>query len=181
MILYQMNHAVNSCCRPIVKSSAVIMSVNLPMRNAPPMPAAILNITSMGIVNTRPVILGSIRKFAELTPIMSSASICWVTLIAPISDVMFEPTLPASIRHIMDEENSSSKTSRVAYPVMNFGIHGLSTLVFICMQSTAPINRDIMSTIGIEFMPNWYISCSVRLKYILQRSGRLSTCFISIK
>ena len=44
---------------------------------------------------------------------MSRASICWVTRIVPISEAMFEPTLPASMRHMIDDENSSSIISRV--------------------------------------------------------------------
>ena len=84
------------------------------MAKAPAVPAAMLKITSMGIMDTSAVILGRIRKLAEFTPIISSASICWVTRIAPISDVMFEPTFPESIRHIMDDENSSKRISLVA-------------------------------------------------------------------
>ena len=170
----------NSYCSPTVRSSGVMNPENSAMAYAPAMPAAMLNITSIGIIVTSPAILGSMRKFAEFTPIISKASICWVTRMVPISDVMFEPTLPASIRHIIDEENSRRSTSLVAYPVMNFGIHGLSTFVFICMQSTAPMNTDISSTMGIELTPSLYISRSVWRKNILQRCGMESTCFISI-
>ena len=44
---------------------------------------------------------------------MSRASICWVTRIVPISEAMLEPTLPARIRHMMLDENSSNMISRV--------------------------------------------------------------------
>lgn len=44
---------------------------------------------------------------------MSNASICCVMRIVPSSDAMLEPTFPASIRHIIDDENSSSMISRV--------------------------------------------------------------------
>ena len=85
----------------------------------------------MGIIAMRAVTLGIMRKLAEFTPIISNASICCVTRIVPISDVMFEPTLPASIRHIMEDENSSSIISRVAYPTTNLGIQAFSMFSFI--------------------------------------------------
>ena len=69
--------------------------------------------TSTGINIIMPVILGMIRKLAELTPMISIASICSVTRIVPISEVILLPTLPARIRHMMDEENSSRMISRV--------------------------------------------------------------------
>ena len=131
IMLHQMYHCLNSCCRPIVRSSAVIMPVNSPIANAPAIPAAMLNITKIGVMDTRAAILGRMRKLAEFTPMISRASICWVTRMVPISDVMFEPTLPARIRHMIDEENSSSSTSLVAYPTTNLGIHGTSTFSFI--------------------------------------------------
>ena len=129
--LHHMYHWLNSYCNPTVRSCGVIMPVNFPIANAPAIPAAMLKITSMGIIDISAVILGSMRKLAEFTPIISSASICCVTRIVPISEVMFEPTFPARIRHIMDDENSSRRISRVAYPTTNFGIQGLSTFSFI--------------------------------------------------
>ena len=92
---------------------------------APPMPAKILNDTKKGIMVTNPKILGRMRKDAELTPMMSRASICCVTRMVPISDAMFEPTLPARIKHMMEEENSKIIISRVVYPVVKRGIQGL--------------------------------------------------------
>ena len=47
---------------------------------------------------------------------ISSASICSVTRIVPISEAIFEPTLPARIRQRIELENSSSTISRVANP-----------------------------------------------------------------
>lgn len=38
------------------------------------------------------------------------------TRMVPISEAMFDPTLPAKIRHNMEEENSNKMTSRVANP-----------------------------------------------------------------
>ena len=181
MTLHHMYHWLNSYCSPTVRSCGVMMPVNLPMANAPAIPAAMLKMTMMGMVVISAVILGSIRKFAEFTPIISSASICWVTRIAPISDVMFEPTLPARMRHIMDDENSRSRISRVAYPTTNFGIQGLSTFSFICMHITAPMKNEIRSTMGMEFTPSWYVSRSVCLKKTFHLCGRESTRPIRIR
>ena len=76
-------------------------------------PANILKVTNIGMMVTIAAILGNIRKFAELIPIISSASICWVTRMVPSSEAMFEPTLPANIRHMMEDENSNNMISRV--------------------------------------------------------------------
>ena len=51
---------------------------------------------------------------AELTPMISSASICSVMRIVPISEAMFDPTLPASMSATTVEENSRIIVSRVA-------------------------------------------------------------------
>ena len=77
------------------------------------MPLTVLNTTSRGIIVTMPTTFGRIRYEAELTPIISSASICCDVRIVPISEAMFEPTFPARIRHMMDELNSRSIISRV--------------------------------------------------------------------
>lgn len=122
-----------------------------------------------------PNILGRIRYDAEFIPIISSASICWVTRIVPNSDAMLEPTLPARIRHIMAEENSSNRISRVVYPTTNRGIHGLSMFSFIWIHITAPMKNEIRSTIPMELIPSWYNSFTYCLKYILILSGREKT------
>lgn len=44
---------------------------------------------------------------------ISSASICCVTRMVPISEAMLEPTFPARMRHMMEDENSRSMISRV--------------------------------------------------------------------
>ena len=74
-----------------------IMSVNWAIRNPPVIPLAILNTTNTGMKETIAAILGNINRLAELTPIISSASICSVTRMVPISEAMFDPTLPAKI------------------------------------------------------------------------------------
>lgn len=112
---------------------------------------------------------------AELTPIISSASICCVTRMVPISEAIFEPTLPARIRHMMAEENSKSIISRVVYPVRKRGIQGLRMFSSIWMQMTAPMKKDMSRTIPIESTPNWLISLRYCLKNMRILSGRVKT------
>ena len=68
---------------------------------------------STGMKAMKPTILGRIRKFAELTPMISIASICSVTRMVPSSEATLEPTLPDKMRHITVEENSRIMISRV--------------------------------------------------------------------
>ena len=75
---------------------------------------SILNMVRNGKKNTVATIFGRIRYEAEFTPIISNASICSVIRIVPISEAMFEPTLPARIRATTVDENSSVIVSRVA-------------------------------------------------------------------
>jgi hypothetical protein len=49
-----------------------------------------LIITKNGKKNIAAIILGNIKNDAELTPIISKASICSLTLILPISDAMLD-------------------------------------------------------------------------------------------
>jgi hypothetical protein len=70
----------------------------------------------MGNIMIAASIFGNIRKLAEFTPIISSASICSVTLMVPISDAMLDPTFPARIRLIMVGENSRIMDCRVVNP-----------------------------------------------------------------
>ena len=124
-------------------------------------------------------ILGNINRLAELTPIISSASICSVTRMVPISEAMFDPTLPAKIRHNMEEENSNKMTSRVANPTAYAGIMGDTTFFCICMAITAPMKTEIVMTMGIESIPNLYISEIYLLKNSLHRSGIVNTRLIN--
>ena len=72
-----------------------------------------LKITKKGIIVIKAIILGRIRYPAELTPMISNASICWVTRMVPISEAILEPTFPARIKHMMEEEKSNNMISRV--------------------------------------------------------------------
>ncbi len=124
IIPHHTNHSLNEYCNPYVKSSGLMIWAIYAVAYAPVIPAKILNTTNAGIMVTNAVIFGIIRKRAGFTPIISRASICWVTRIVPSSDAMFEPALPASIRHIIEDENSSNIISRVVNPVTKRGIHG---------------------------------------------------------
>ena len=112
---------------------------------------------------------------------ISRASICSVMRIVPISEAMLEPTFPARIRHMMEDENSSNMISRVVYPVTNLGIHGLWMFSLIWMQITAPMKKDIRRTIPMESTPNWLISLMYCLKNIRILSGREKVRPISIR
>ena len=180
MKLHHMYHSMKQYCRPYSRSVAFIIPANHAVQNAPIIPANMLNITRNGIMVISPNIFGRMRYDAEFIPIISSASICCVTLIVPISEAMFEPTLPARIRHMMDEENSSNRISRVVYPTTKRGIQGLSMFNFIWIQITAPMKKEISRTMPIEFMPNWYNSFTYCLKYTLILSGREKTLPIRI-
>ena len=67
-------------------------------------------------------IFGKIKKFGELTPIISKASICSVTRIVPILEAIYDPTLPAKTTDIIVGANSKIKTTLVAYPMKELGI-----------------------------------------------------------
>ena len=87
-----------------------------------------LRTISAGKKRTVAIIFGKIKNDAEFIPIISSASICSVTLIEPISDAMFDPTLPARIKASIVGQNSRINDSLVAYPIKYFGYKGLSKL-----------------------------------------------------
>ena len=138
----------------------------------------IQNITSIGINTRNATIFGNTRKLAEFTPIISSASICSVTRIVPISEAIFEPTLPARIRHRIEFENSSNTMSRVARPTVYAGIRGDVVFNCIWMAQTAPIKMDMIITNGMESMPSFEISSIVRLKNTLHLSGKVKIFLI---
>lgn len=59
------------------------------------------------------IIFGPTKYDTELTPIVSSASICSVIRMLPISEAMLLPIFPAKIKLTMVDENSNSIVSRV--------------------------------------------------------------------
>ena len=81
----------------------------------PPMtPIRIERIVRKGKKIIDATIFGRMRYEAELTPMISRASICSVMRIVPISEAMLEPTLPARISATTADENSRIIVSRVA-------------------------------------------------------------------
>ncbi len=130
------------------------MVVNCAINAPPNRPMNIDSTQSTGMKSTKPTTFGSTMKLAELMPMISMASICSVTRIVPISEVMLEPTLPARISDIIVQENSSMTISRVASPVAYAGIIGDSMLIFIWMQITAPMKIEMIVTKGIESTPS---------------------------
>lgn len=79
------------------------------------------------------------------------------------------------------EENSRSRISRVVKPVEKRGIHGLWMFILIWMQMTAPMKKEIISTMPILSIPNFPISLTYCFQYIRKRSGRLKTFAISCR
>jgi hypothetical protein len=115
---------------------------------------------SKGLKITQAKILGNIRKFGEFTPIMSNASICSETLMVPILEAIYDPTLPARIKLIIVGENSNTKTAFVAYPTNEGGIgkEDESKLLNIWIATTAPTNIEVKITSPKELTPRSLIS-----------------------
>src|SRR5690606_9794993 len=63
---------------------------------------------------------------------------------------------PDKIRHIIVEENSNNIISRETTPTVKRGNIGESTFRAICITITAPMKKDIIITIHIEFTPKRY-------------------------
>jgi len=78
----------------------------------------------------------------------------------PILDVIKDPTLPAIIIEINVGANSRIMDCRVAKPIKDFGISGLSTLRAVCMAITPPTKNEIKETIPKELI----IRSSISLK-----------------
>ena len=103
----------------------------------------------------------------ELTPITSKASICSVTLIVPILEVIKEPTFPAMITEMKVGANSKITDCLVAKPTKYFGIRGLFIFKAVCIVTTPPTKKEIVEKIWEE-MPNYFITSST--KYIGKES-----------
>ena len=84
------------------------------MPQPPATPIRIDRTVRNGKKSTAATILGSMRYDAEFTPMISSASICSVMRMVPISEAMFDPTLPERMSATTVEENSRIMVSRVA-------------------------------------------------------------------
>ena len=75
-------------CIPVVNSAVVQSFVTDPAIYPPITPMNILMAISSGLKIIQANIFGRTKKFAELIPIISRASICSVTLIVPILDAI---------------------------------------------------------------------------------------------
>ena len=62
--------------------------------------------------------IGSIKYAAELTPIISNASICSEIRIVPISEAILDPTFPARMSEINVGLNSNITLWRAAKPIV---------------------------------------------------------------
>ena len=94
----------------------VIMPVNAISTPPPARPIIKLISIRSGLKTVADTILGRMRKLAEFTPIISIASICSVILMLPISEAMLLPILPARMRAIIVEQNSSTRLSLAITP-----------------------------------------------------------------
>ena len=105
-------------------------SIEIPPIQPPKIPIKILSMTRIGKKSIDAIIFGKTKKYdAEFIPIISKASICSDILMLPISDAIFDPTLPAKISAIIVGENSNMSASRVTKPIRYFGINGSSILI----------------------------------------------------
>ena len=96
---------------PVIYEGGGIIYVDSTTIHPPRRPKARLNSIRSGLRTVVATILGSTRKPAELTPIISIASICSVILMLPISEAMFDPIFPARIRATIVEQNSRIRLS----------------------------------------------------------------------
>ena len=94
--------------------------------------------------------LGNTKKLTELIPITSRASICSVTRIVPILEVIYDPTFPAKIIAIKVGENSKIIDCRVAKPTRFSGIKELSMFKAVCIETTPPTKNERKHTIPNE-------------------------------
>ena len=145
-------------------------------KKPPEIAVTILMTLNTGIKISNPTILGRIRKFAELIPITSNASICSVTRIVPNSLAILEPIFPERMRHMIEEENSRNIISRLAYPMVKRGMSGEFILIVNWIVITVPMKKLMITTIHIESSPYLAISRISCLKKMPHFFGRLKTC-----
>jgi len=94
----------------------------------------------------------------------SNASICSVTLIEPILEVINDPTFPAIIMETKVGANSKITDWRVAKPINVFGTMGLSMFRAVWIATTPPTKNDINATMGKELMIRSSISLNIRCR-----------------
>ena len=108
-------------------------------------------------------------------PITSSASICSVTRILPISEVMREPRLPTSSKLMMVGHNSMTMDVLAVKPTVHEGIQLLSICRAVWVVITLPMVMETMETMRSEPTPMASISNISFLKNSRHLSGREKT------
>ena len=103
----------------------------------------------------------------------SSASICSVTRIVPMDDVMNEPIFPAMMIEMNVGANSKMTDCRVANPIKYFGISGLVKFSAVWMATTPPTKNEIKAT-----MPNDSI---IRLSISFKIKPRITDHFTGLR
>ena len=110
-----------------------------------------------------------------------SASICSVTLIVPMLDVMYDPTFPAIIIDINVGANSRITDCLVAKPIKDFDKKGLLKFRAVLIETTPPIKNDKITTMGIESIIKSLISLKISFLRTLNLLGLTNDNFIIIK
>ena len=116
----------------------------------------------------------------DLTPIISTASMCRIPRIIPNSEAIFDPHFTANITKMLEDENSNKRISRVTKPTVHLGFQGLSIFSLMWIVITAQIKNEINKTIPIELTPNFSISFMYWRKNIRILSGLPKVRHISI-
>ena len=135
------------------------------------MPTAIATIVSSGTIVTPAMKRGTMRYATGSYASVSSASICSVTRIVPISAVIFAPTRPASTSAVSSGPSSSTMLCRVIHPTTENCTPGKSWYV-VWYAVTAPMNADTVATSGIESTPICRICAIVSGRYVPRLAER---------
>ncbi len=111
----------------------------------------------------------------------SKASICSVTRIVPILEVIYEPTFPAIMMEVKVGANSNITDCLVAKPIRLLGKNGLFRFKAVCMVTTPPIKKAIKMIIPREPNINSSISFKIRDLMIGHLVGFLNTSHTMMK
>ena len=112
-----------------------------------------------------------------MIPITSSASICSVTRMVPILEVIKDPTLPAMITEIKVGANSNITDCREAKAINFLGIKGLVRLRAVWIATTAPIKNARNTVIPKDPIIKSSISLNIKFRKTEPLVIRLKTPF----
>ena len=109
---------------------------------------------------------------------ISKASICSVTRIVPILEVINDPTFPAIITEINVGANSKITDCLEAKPINSLGISGFVKLSAVCIATTPPTKKEINATIPND--PIMRSSMSLKIKPLSTEPfvGFIKVCLI---